>query len=77
MLNINLIFNLYAPFLSLYSDHSNLFLFYAHVIGMITVVTDVLPPTGAAWEPRCQIFITDGEYGVLLRPAIFVIHLII
>lgn len=28
---------------------------------MITAVTDVLPPTGAAWEPRRQIFITDEE----------------
>lgn len=42
---------------------------------MVTAVTDVLPHTGAAREPRRQIFITDGEYQVFPHTCcIFVLH---
>lgn len=40
---------------------------------MITVVIDVLPPTGAAREPRCQIFITNGQYGFPFTIVIYFI----
>lgn len=39
------------------------------IIGLITAVTDLLPPAGAAREPKRQISITDVQYIYIFTTA--------